>query len=272
MKELNGSELAGFIKERQAKAVRGLRQAYSVQPKLAIVLTVDRPVIEIYMKLKTKYGNDILVDVDIHRVKQTEALSAIKKLNTDTTVHGVIVQLPLEDPTQTEEIVNAVAPEKDVDALGAKAKFDPATPTAILWLLAGYGIELTNKKVAILGKGKLVGEPLERMLKASHVNAQAFDSSDNIKDATSAADVIITATGQPGLLTSSLIPKNCVVVDAGVAMEAGQPVGDLASDVYEREDLKITPRRGGVGPLTVCALFENVIKAAKAAAGIDLGV
>lgn len=271
MKILSGSELAGFIKERQAKAVRGLRQAYSVLPKLAIVVTVDDPVIEIYMKLKRQYGADILIDVEIHRVSQEDVMQKIDDLNNNPSVHGVIVQLPLADQSQTDEVVNAVAPEKDVDALGAQAMFDPATPTAILWLLAGYGVDLKARKVAILGRGKLVGEPLERMLLDSGVNAKAYDSSDDVSEAVATADVIITATGTPGVLTSEMIPLRATVVDAGVAVEQGRAVGDLADDVYERDDLKITPKKGGVGPLTVCALFENVIKAAKLSAGIDLG-
>lgn len=270
MKELNGSELAGFIKERQAKAVRGLRQAYGVQPKLAIVVTVEKPVIEIYMRLKQRYGADILVDVAIHRVAQAEALKTIQELNKDVAVHGIIVQLPLENPAQTDEIINAVVPEKDVDALGREAVFDPATPTAIQWLLAGYGVELRDRKVSIIGRGKLVGEPLEKMLRSSQIDATAYEATDAIEDAVSSSDVIITATGSPGVLTSKMIPLNAVVVDAGVAVEAGKAVGDLAEDVYERDDLKITPKKGGVGPLTVCALFENVIKAAKANAGIGL--
>lgn len=270
MKELNGRDLAGFIKERQAKAVRGLRQAFGVQPKLAILVTVENPVIEIYMRLKQRYGADILVDVDIHRVQQGEIIETIKTLNEDASVHGIIVQLPLEDPSQTSDIVNAVAPNKDVDALGENASFDPATPTAILWLLAGYGVELKERKVVILGRGKLVGEPLEKMLQDSGIDATAFDSSSDGSTAAKTADVIITATGVPGVLTSEMIPLGAAVVDAGVAVEEGRAVGDLASDVYERDDLKVTPSKGGVGPLTVCALFENVIKAAKLAAGIDL--
>lgn len=270
MKELNGRDLAGFIKERQAKAVRGLRQAFGVQPKLAILVTVENPVIEIYMRLKQRYGADILVDVDIHRVQQGEVIETIKTLNEDASVHGIIVQLPLEDPSQTSDIVNAVAPNKDVDALGENASFDPATPTAILWLLAGYGVELKERKVVILGRGKLVGEPLEKMLQDSGIDATAFDSSSDGSTAAKTADVIITATGVPGVLTSEMIPLGAAVVDAGVAVEEGRAVGDLASDVYERDDLKVTPSKGGVGPLTVCALFENVIKAAKLAAGIDL--
>jgi methylenetetrahydrofolate dehydrogenase (NADP+)/methenyltetrahydrofolate cyclohydrolase len=270
MKELNGSDLAGFIKERQAKAVRGLRQAFKVQPKLAIIVTVEKPVIEIYMRLKQQYGSDILIDVDIHRVKQSDALSTIETLNNDSSVHGIIVQLPLEDPSETDAIVGAVSPEKDVDALGAAPLFDPATPTAILWLLAGYGVDLKDRRISILGKGKLVGEPLEKMLQGSGMNAAAYDSTDNINEAVATADIIITATGSPGIVHAAMIPLNAVVVDAGVAVEEGKAVGDLAADVYERNDLKITPKKGGVGPLTVCALFENVIKAAKLSAGIDL--
>lgn len=267
-KELNGSELAGFIKERQAKTVRGLRQAYNVVPKLAILVTTDNPVIEIYMKLKKNYGNDILVEVDIHREKQTDLLDKIKTLNNDNTVHGIIVQLPLEDTSQTDQVLNAVSPEKDVDALGKNALLDPATPTAILWLLAGYNVELNNKKVVILGKGKLVGLPLVNILQNSGIDAEAYDSSDDIASKVSTADIIVTATGTPGVLKADMIPLNAVVIDAGVAVEAGRSVGDLSDDVYLRDDLKITPRKGGVGPLTVCALFENVIKAAKISAGL----
>jgi methylenetetrahydrofolate dehydrogenase (NADP+) / methenyltetrahydrofolate cyclohydrolase len=263
VKILSGSDLAGFIKERQAKAVRGLRQAHHIMPKLAIIVTVNEPVIEIYMRLKKNYGADIGVDVDIHRIKQAEVKTLIDNLNNDNSVHGIIVQLPLEDPAETDAVVNSVDPNKDVDALGKQASFDPATPTAILWLLAGYNIEPKNKKVAIIGRGKLVGKPLELMLQDSGVDAKAYDASDDINKAVASAELIITGTGNPGLLTSEMIPKGAVVVDAGVAVEDGRAAGDLAENVYERDDLSITPKKGGVGPLTVCALFENVIKAAK---------
>src|SRR6185312_16790311 len=141
MKLLNGRELAGYIKERQAHEVRGLRQAHNVFPKLAIVQAKDDPVINTYVNLKQKYGADILIDVDIHRIEQKDAPSTIAQLNDDSSVHGIIVQLPLEDTSQTDEIVNLVAPDKDVDALGQAPNFDPATPMAIMWLLAGYNIE-----------------------------------------------------------------------------------------------------------------------------------
>lgn len=266
MKLLNGRELAGYIKERQAHDVRALRQTHKIQPKLAIVVTVDNPVIDVYMRMKNKYGADILIDVDIHRIKQDDAPKTIQALNTDPSVHGVIVQLPLERPEETDAIVNLVAPEKDVDALGKDATLEPATPLAIMWLLAGYNIDLRGKRILLVGKGKLVGAPLERMFRASELDVHVADrSTEDLAAETLQADVIITATGRPAILYPDMIKQGAVVVDAGVASEDGKTVGDVSEEVYERDDLTITPPKGGVGPLTVCALFENVIRAARAA-------
>ncbi len=270
MKLLNGKDLADYIKERQARDVRALRQAHHIEPKLAIVLTVDHPTINVYMRMKKRYGADLLIDVDVHAVKQDDAPALIKQLNEDDTVHGIIVQLPLERPEETESLVNLVAPEKDVDALGKDAIFEPATPMAILWLLSGYNVELRGKKVLLVGRGKLVGAPLERMFKASGIDVSVADrSTTDLAAEAIRADVIITATGSPAILFSSMIKHGAVVVDAGVAGEEGKTVGDLAADVYERDDLTLTPTKGGVGPLTVCALFENVIRAARRVAEIQ---
>lgn len=267
MKLLNGQELAGFIKERHARQVRALRTAQII-PKLAIVQVKDDPVINTYVALKRKYGDDIGVEVDVRRPKQAEVPALLEKLNKDGSVHGIIVQLPLSDPSQTDEIVNLVAPEKDVDALGAKPKFDPATPMAIMWLLSGYNVELAGKQILLIGRGKLVGAPLERIFKNSGYDVAVADRrTDNLRQFALDADVIITATGSPAILHSDMIRQGAVVVDAGVASEEGKTVGDLAPEVYERDDLTITPRKGGVGPLTVCALFENVIRSAQAQAG-----
>lgn len=265
MRSLNGSELAGFIKERQARQVRGLRQAHGVAPKLAIVVTIDNPVTEVYLRLKQRYGADILIDVDVHRVKQSKIKELLNKLSNDDSVHAIIVQLPLEDPSETEEIVNLVVPEKDVDGLGAAPIFDPATPLAILWLLAGYNIELAKgKRVLLVGRGKLVGAPLERMLLNMGITPEVADKyTKDVPGEVRKADVVITATGVAGLIKPDMLKAGAVVVDAGVASEGGKTVGDLAPEVYERDDLTLTPRKGGVGPLTVCALYDNVIRAAE---------
>jgi methylenetetrahydrofolate dehydrogenase (NADP+)/methenyltetrahydrofolate cyclohydrolase len=265
VKLLYGSELAGFIKERHARQVRALR-SQKIVPKLAIVQCKDDPVINTYVSLKQKYGADIGVEVELHRVAQSAVPELLNKLSNNESMHGIIVQLPLQDPSQTEEIVNLVAPSKDVDALGKNSKFEPATPMAIMWLLSGYNIELTGKKILLIGKGKLVGAPLEKILTASGHDVEVIDREiPNLDQRTKQADVIITATGSPAILYPDMIKHGAVVVDAGVASEEGRTVGDLAPAVYERNDLIITPEKGGVGPLTVCALFENVIRAADSA-------
>ncbi len=267
MKLLNGKDLASYIKQRQAHEVRALQQARHIEPKLAIVVTIDHPTINVYMRMKQAYGDDILIAVEVHRVTQDEAPALIKKLNKDDTVHGIIVQLPLERPQETDSIVDLVAPDKDVDALGAKAIFDPATPMAILWLLAGYNVDLAGKRVLLVGRGKLVGTPLEHMLSVSGVDVHVADrQTKDLAAETLQADIIITATGSPAILFPEMIKQGAVVVDAGVAGEEGKTVGDVAPEVYNRDDLTITPVKGGVGPLTVCALFENVIRAARNAA------
>jgi methylenetetrahydrofolate dehydrogenase (NADP+)/methenyltetrahydrofolate cyclohydrolase len=266
MKLLNGGEIASFIKERHAKQVRALRHD-KVLPKLAIVQTKDDPVIDTYVRLKRQYGADIGVDVDLHKIDQSDASEILNKLSIDESVHGIIVQLPLSDPAQTDEIVNLVAPGKDVDALGEKAQFTPATPMAILWLLSGYNVDLQGRKILLIGRGKLVGAPLEKLLKESGHEVEVIDrETPDLKDITLAADIIITATGSPALLYPDMIKTGAVVVDAGVASESGKTIGDLAPEVYERDDLTVTPQKGGVGPLTVSALFENVIRAAANAA------
>ena len=260
MRELNGSELAGFIKERQAKQVRALRQAWHINPRLAIVTDVENPVIETYMRLKQRYGADILIDVEIHRVPAGGALEVIQELNNRDDVQGIILQLPISNSDQTEELLESIREDKDVDGLRKRAIFQAATPTAINWLLAGYGVDLKNKKVAIVGRGRLVGAPLEKMWLKSGVDVTVFEKGDDLSQLIN-YDIIVSATGVPGLIKSQMIKTKTVVVDAGTASENGKIVGDVSEEVRQRNDVIITPKKGGVGPLTVSALFDNVITA-----------
>jgi len=263
MKLLNGLELAEFIKERHAHQVRAL-SSQKITPKLAIIRTNSDKVVDVYMRLKTSYGEDVGAIVEVHDITQAQAKSTLKQLNQDDTVHGIIVQLPLPDISQTNDILNAVNPQKDVDGLSEKTAFDAATPTAIIWLLNGYNVELKAKKIVIVGQGRLVGKPLFEMLKKSNFDVTGADkATPNLDELVHGADVVISATGQAGLITSSMLKDGAVVVDAGTSTDSNGVVGDIADDARQRDDLTITPENGGVGPLTVCALFENVIRAAE---------
>lgn len=265
MKLLNGADLAGFIKERQARQVRSLKQGSHVYPRLDIIRTNPDPVVDSYMKLKQNYGSDVGIEVRVHTIEQSGAMELIKELNNEIKVHGIIVQIPLPDPAQTDEILNAVAPAKDVDGLADKTSFDPATPMAINWLLAGYNVELSHKNILIVGQGRLVGQPLADMLvKSGYIVNVADKNTSNLAAHTKLADVLICATGRPGLITVDMVKPGAVIVDAGVSTDSNGLVGDVDKSVRQIPDITITPEKGGVGPLTVCALFENVISSARA--------
>ncbi len=262
-KELNGRELAGFIKERQAHLVKFLK-GQKIQPRLFILRDNDSPVIKKYVELKQRYGADIGVEVIDCLCRNTDELAQnIDLANQNTDCSAIIVQLPLKNIDSTDEIVQTIAPAKDVDGLSGKGNFDSATATAINWLLTGYDIDLAHSKIALVGRGRLVGAPLEKMFKNSNYDVTVFHRGDDLAQLKT-FDLIITATGVPGLIKSEHIKPGAVVVDAGTASEDGVLKGDVAEEVRARKDLKaITPKLGGVGPMTVATLFENVIFAAQ---------
>ena len=282
MKILDGRELAGFIKERQAAQVHQM----SKKPKLLILRDSDNPVITKYVNLKKQYGEDIgveVIDVVCTNVPSRSAslapgatglarssspcqapdlLEEIIRANNDSTIDGIIIQLPLINKDKTDEITSLIAPKKDVDGLSKNGDYDSATATAINWLLAGYDIKLQNAKIAIVGRGKLVGAPLYKMFTDSNYNVTLFHRGSDLTKLNQ-YDIIITATGVPGLIVDSMVRPGAVVIDAGTASDKGVLKGDLAAEVRNRTDLAaITPEKGGVGPLTVTCLFDHVIHAA----------
>lgn len=259
MKDLNGAELAGYMKENQAHLARSLR-ARKVQPKLVIIRDSNNPVIGKYVSLKKRYGEDIGIIVEDWL--REDVADAIREANQNDSVHGVIVQLPLAGEYELNEVLSEITPEKDVDGLGDKAKFDSATATAINWLLAGYNVDLEKARIALVGRGRLVGGPLEKMWRNSGYDVTTFGRKSDLNELKN-YDVIISATGVPHLIKDEMVQTGAVIVDAGTASEGGILVGDVSEEVRKRKDLAaITPKIGGVGPLTVSALFEHVLMAA----------
>ena len=272
MKLLNGAELRDFIKERQAKQVRALRQSWRVFPKLVIFYSSKNPVIETYMRLKTAYAEDILIEAEKRFVAPESLAEEIRKANASEEIHGIIVQLPLENSNgekiegeELSKILAEISPEKDVDGLASDV-FEPATAVAIDWLLAGYNVELVGKKIAVVGQGLLVGKPLAKRWKNSGLDIKTFDeqNAEEMRETLSNFDVVVTAVGKAGLISSEMLRQKAVVVDAGTSSENGVIKGDVTEEVREnRQDLTITPKIGGVGPLTVAALIDNVIISAR---------
>ena len=257
MKELNGREIAGYVKERQAHTVKALRSR-KIFPKLVIFYDNDSPVIAKYMSLKQAYGDDIKIAVEVIKISADDAEVKLKAAADDDSVTGIIVQLPLAECDM--KILDIIPLEKDVD--GLRGESDTATAMAIHWLLNSYGVELVGKKLGIVGHGKLVGAPLERMWRESGYDVTVYDKGDDTSTLPE-CDVVVTATGVPGLIKSEMLKHGAVVVDAGTASEGGVIKGDLDDAARERDDLTVTPKIGGVGPLTVAMLFERVLQAAE---------
>ena len=253
MKLLDGRDVAGFIKQRHVQVAAGL----AVQPRLAIIRSADNEAANRYLKLKADYGADIGAAVDIYVEAPDTLLDRIARLNADPTVTGIIIQLPLPNPELTAQAVAAVAPVKDVDGLGPHSPFEAATPKAALWLLAAYGIE-PHGRIAVIGQGRLVGKPLADRLEASgHEVVRVDIRTKDLGAVTRQADILFTGTGQEHLIKSNMVKHGAVLVDTG------SPRYEFEPALYERDDLAITPNPGGVGPMTVASLFDNLLIAAQ---------
>ena len=269
-KLLDGKELQGFIKERQLKQVRNLRQSYGIVPKLMIIVPEGASdVINAYVRLKQRYAEDVLIDVEIVELLESDMKEYIKKINIESNIQGIIVQLPLKDVSQTNEICNSIDSKKDVDGLGSAAEYRSATAEAIDWLLAGYNVSLEGKKITLVGHGKLVGGPLGDIWQKRNLDVTILDEqSQNIRETLKKSDIIVSAAGVPRLVLSEDIQPGAVVVDAGTTSENGTLVGDVDATAQERQDITITPLKGGVGPMTIAVLFDHVIQACQKQAGI----
>lgn len=262
MSLLFGTTIASEIKSEHKERVQKLVER-GIAPHLAIVTTGGNEVIDLYIRLKQKYATDIGASVDVYQESIDSTVSVLNRLSLDQTVTGIIVQLPLSHPEKTDEILSHIAAEKDIDALLGDTFFVPATPQAILWILEKNNIFLNDKKIVLIGKGRLVGMPLAQLFDTRGISYTAYEKGDAIVPAIAEADVVITATGTPNLITNAMVKTGTVIVDAGTAVEAGVVVGDVEEAVRTREDIQITPTKGGVGPLTICALFENLLIAAE---------
>lgn len=260
--KLDGLEISGFIKDRQSRAVRSLIQSRGVQPKLTIVRSAGNPSVDVYLKVKQRYADEVGVQIDVIESEASAVESILDKLNSDPLVHGIVLQLPFDGLSDVDSAIKHIDLSKDVDNLSRQTTYDAPTATAILWLLAAYNVQLEGKGIVIVGNGRLVGAPLLGLLKASGLDATVIDeNTKNSEEIIMEADILISGVGVPGRIKAKSIKTGAIVVDAGVASDNGVLMGDVEDSARERDDISVTPRIGGVGPLTVSALFDNVIRA-----------
>lgn len=229
------------------------------QPGLAVILVGHDPKSELYVSsIKQRQAEDLGISFTIHRfdelVNEATILETIERLNSELMVSGIIIQLPLPEQLDTNHLLNAIAEEKDVDGLRSGSPFLPPTVEAIMKLLEAYDIPLADKKIVIVGKGRLVGGPLYNELKALKLNVTACDQSiDDLSTCTLGADILISATGVPRLIKPAMIQDGAVIIDVDTDV--------MYDDIIDKVSY-ITPQKGGVGPLTVSILLSHVVEAA----------
>ncbi|MEK7463675.1 MAG: bifunctional 5,10-methylenetetrahydrofolate dehydrogenase/5,10-methenyltetrahydrofolate cyclohydrolase [Patescibacteria group bacterium] len=239
----------------------------SFVPCLVILQVGNRTDSDSYIKAKKLFAQKIGVK-EIHvnfdeKIGQEELIEVIKKYNEDKSVHGIIVQLPLPPQINSETVLNLIDPKKDIDGLNCDTKFLPATARGIKELIEFYKISLTGKKVTVLGRSKLVGEPVAKMCQEEGAIVTVCHSkTENIPEKCRNADVLIVAIGEPNFIGKECIKVGQVVIDVGITRHSdGKLVGDVDFNEVKDTVQMITPVPGGVGQMTVLALFENLIDA-----------
>jgi len=261
---LSGKPVAEALQHTQKQRVA----ASGKTPHLVIIQAGDDLASTTYIKMKQHYGQSIGAQVDHIKLSGDleELLSTINTYNHDDSVDGIIIQLPLPDTAITDQVVTAIAPAKDVDGLGPSSRFESATAMAVLELLKFYKVPIKNTLVAMVGRGRLVGKPLIRLLKDLGATVDIHGrttSPEDLTKATRAAQLVISSTGVPGIIKPGMISDGSTVIDVGTAEDAGAIVGDVDPTVYDNPAINYTPAKGGVGPITVSILFEQLLKAAK---------
>ena len=242
--------------------------------KLAVVLVGDNPVSKIYVKEKEKACQNIGINFELFvfplDISETNLKERIEAIAENPQNSGVVIQLPLPKSFNTQEILNLVPQEKDTDVLSdnsrqsfaeSETEIFPPVVGAVKKLLDQYSISLKNKKVVLIGAGRLVGEPLSVWLNSQKIDYTIVNTkTENVAAITQKADVIISGVGKPKLISGEMVKQGIIAIDAGTSCEGCKSSGDFDFETVAEKASYITPVPGGVGPLTVATLLENLVK------------
>lgn len=270
---MNGKSLKNEILSGLAEEVKALDKV----PTLCVIQVGDDEASNVYINQKRKMCNDIGYNF-IHEkyddsITEDELLKNIERFNSNDNIDAILVQMPLPSGINEKSIQNAVNKYKDVDGLNdsnivdlisGKSSLYPCTACGVISLLDKYGVILEGSNVVIVGRSSLVGMPLFHMLENRNATVTLCHSKTrNLQSITKNADIIISATGVKGLIKEDMVNNNTVVVDVGITRENGKLYGDVDFDNVSKKASLITPVPGGVGPMTIASLAQNVLKAYK---------
>lgn len=276
-KVIDGKQIAKEIRLELKEEVKRLKAEKNKVPGLAVVLVGADPASQTYVRMKGKaceeagfLSKTFRMDANI---TQKELLDKVESLNNDEEIHGILVQLPLPDHLDEQEVLNKISPQKDVDGfhpvnvgnlMTGGQTFVPCTPRGVIELLDREGVELKGKNAVVVGRSNIVGKPVAMLLLSRHSTVTICHSrTQDLAKEVGKADVLIAAVGRPEMIKGDWIKEGAVVIDVGVNRVEDKLVGDVAyAEAYDRAS-KITPVPGGVGPMTIAMLLQNTLEAFK---------
>ncbi|MEO6163377.1 MAG: bifunctional methylenetetrahydrofolate dehydrogenase/methenyltetrahydrofolate cyclohydrolase FolD [Candidatus Binatia bacterium] len=275
---IDGKAVAKEVQRQIKEDVEGLERRWSMAPGLAVVLVGDDPASHIYVRNKEKACKEVGIKSFEHflpaTVSEKELLALVHQLNKDKHVHGILVQLPLPPHIHSEKILNAVSPYKDVDGfhpvnqgnlvVGADG-YRPCTPLGVMKLLESVDCDPKGKNAVVVGRSNIVGKPVALMLLEKHATVTICHSrTASLRDEVARGDIVVVAIGKAAIVRGDWIKPGAVVIDVGInRLPSGKLCGDVEFDSAKERASAITPVPGGVGPMTICMLLFNTLKAAK---------
>lgn len=279
---INGKVIAERRRAEIKLEVEKFRKATGIIPKLAVVLAGEDPSSIVYVRNKEKGCSEVGMESVVVRMpglsSENEVLSVVKGLNSDKTVHGILVQLPLPERHDPRKIIEEISPQKDVDGLtswnlgrllkGEGPLFTPCTPTGIIELVLSTGVPIEGKRAVVIGRSNIVGKPVAVLLLRQNATVTICHSKTvNLGQVVAEGEIVIAAVGSPELIKGGAIRTGAIVIDVGVNRVGGKLIGDVEFAEAAKRAAYITPVPGGVGPMTITLLLQNTLGAAKLAAG-----
>ena len=285
---MDGKAFATELRGRVATAVSHLESSHGLIPGLAVVLVGEDPASEVYVRNKGQQTVEVGMASFEHRLSdqttERELLVLIDQLNSDPTVHGILVQLPLPAQINTHAVINAIDPDKDVDGFHlinvgrlttGESGLVPCTPLGCMMLLRAFAGDLSGQNAVIVGRSNIVGKPMAALLLAAHCTVTvAHSRTKDLTDVCRQADILIAAVGRAEMIQGDWIKPGATVIDVGINRIDGENgkkrlVGDVEFASASAVAGAITPVPGGVGPMTIACLLRNTVQAACAVNGID---
>ncbi|WP_328800179.1 bifunctional methylenetetrahydrofolate dehydrogenase/methenyltetrahydrofolate cyclohydrolase FolD [Paenibacillus sp. LX16] len=279
---IDGKQISQDIRASIQQEVFRLKE-HRFQPGLAVVLVGEDPASQVYVKNKEKACHDLGYYSEVHRLatdtSQEALLELVDKLNHQSTIHGILVQLPLPKHIHEKAVINAIAVEKDVDGfhpvnVGNLVIGDdsllPCTPAGVIELIKRAGVEIAGKHAVVIGRSNIVGKPVSLLLQRENATVTMCHSrTANMAELSRQADILVVAIGKANFIDASFVKPGAVVIDVGMnRLENGKLAGDVDFESVKQVSGPITPVPGGVGPMTITMLMQNTLVAAKRSHGL----